>query len=50
MALLSDLQLGSRWLSQMAAGAAKNNMTIQYCMSNSRHVMHALLTDVVTQV
>lgn len=49
LALLSDLQLGARWLNQMAAGAAKNNVTIQYCMSNSRHVMQALQNSVVTQ-
>ena len=49
-ALLSDVNLGGRWLNQMASAAVKANMTVQYCMSNSRHIMQALQNSVVTQV
>nr|KAG5710636.1 hypothetical protein BaRGS_013282 [Batillaria attramentaria] len=48
-ALLSDINLGATWLNQMAEGAVKSNLTVQYCMSNSRHIMQALLNSVVTQ-
>ncbi|KAK7089407.1 hypothetical protein V1264_024716 [Littorina saxatilis] len=48
-ALLSDVDLGARWLNQMADGARKNNMSVQYCMANSRHIMQALENSVVTQ-
>ncbi|KAK7102674.1 uncharacterized protein [Littorina saxatilis] len=47
--LHSDVTLGDTWLTQMASAAAKNKMTIQYCMAGSRHIMHALQTPVVTQ-
>lgn len=49
-AVHSDVTLGDTWLTQMASAAAKNKMTIQYCMAESRHILHALQTPVVTQV
>jgi len=49
-ALHSDLTLGTRWLTQMATAARRCGMTIQYCMSQPRHVLTALLLPSVTQV
>jgi len=49
-ALHSDLTLGTRWLTQMASAARRCGMTIQYCMSQPRHVLTALLLPSVTQV
>ena len=48
-ALETSLTLGHDWLMQMADGAAKNNQTIQYCMSYSRHAMQSLEFPTVTQ-
>ncbi|KAK7102302.1 hypothetical protein V1264_020540 [Littorina saxatilis] len=48
-ALHSDVSLGDTWLTQMGKAAAKNGITIEYCMSPSRHIMHALQTNAVTQ-
>jgi hypothetical protein len=47
---MTDISLGQRWLKQMGQAATKNNMTVQYCMSLSRHVMQSLEIDSVTQV
>ncbi|CAH1776345.1 unnamed protein product, partial [Owenia fusiformis] len=47
---ISDLDLGSRWLTQMARGAAANNMTIQYCMAQVRDGLQSLTLPAVTQV
>lgn len=48
--LLTDIALGRRWLAQMASAAKKNNLTVQYCMSLSRHVLQSLEFDAVTQI
>ncbi|XP_041369682.1 uncharacterized protein LOC121383654 [Gigantopelta aegis] len=48
--LLTDISLGEMWLKQMGNAAAKNGITIQYCMSNSRHALTALEIPVVTQI
>ncbi|KAL3880433.1 hypothetical protein ACJMK2_032671 [Sinanodonta woodiana] len=45
----SDIYLGREWLLQMGAGARKNDLTIQYCMSLPRHAMQSLEIPVVTQ-
>ncbi|XP_071115649.1 uncharacterized protein [Haliotis cracherodii] len=47
--LLTDIDLGSQWLTQMGNGAAKNGLTIQYCMSLPRHALQSLEIPVVTQ-
>lgn len=48
--LMTDITLGRRWLTQMGNAARKNNLTLQYCMSLSRHVLQSLEIDVVTQI
>jgi hypothetical protein len=48
--LMTNISLGKTWLTQMARAASHYNMTIQYCMSLSRHVMSSLEHDSVTQV
>jgi hypothetical protein len=48
--LLTDIGLGKRWLQQMGNAADKFNITIQYCMSLSRHVLQSLEIPAVTQV
>lgn len=40
-ALLSDVTLGRQWLMQMGSAAARNGLTIQYCMSHVRHILQA---------
>jgi hypothetical protein len=47
--MLESVELGELWLSQMAAGAKVNNVTIQYCMPYVRHLLQSLQYDVVTQ-
>ncbi|XP_046547876.1 uncharacterized protein LOC124257776 [Haliotis rubra] len=47
--LLTDIDLGRQWLTQMGNGAAKNGLTIQYCMSFPRHMLQSLEIPVVTQ-
>lgn len=47
--LLTNLSLGRRWLKNMADAAEKNGMTVQYCMSLSRHIMQSLEFNAVTQ-
>jgi len=49
-ALHSDLRLGHRWLTQMGEAAHRCGVTIQYCMSQPRHLLTALLIPSVTQV
>ena len=49
-ALHSDLRLGHRWLMQMGEAAHRCGVTIQYCMSQPRHLLTALLIPSVTQV
>ncbi|XP_046547851.1 uncharacterized protein LOC124257766 [Haliotis rubra] len=46
---LTDIDLGRQWLTQMGNGAAKNGLTIQYCMSYPRHMLQSLEIPVVTQ-
>lgn len=48
--LMTDLSLGKRWLTQMGNAALKYNITLQYCMSLSRHVLQSLEIEAVTQV
>jgi hypothetical protein len=48
--LITDISLGQRWLKQMGNAAKKNNMSLQYCMSLSRHVLTSLENDRVTQI
>lgn len=48
--LLTDIGLGRRWLLAMGRGAIRNNLTVQYCMSLSRHVLQSLEIDAVTQI
>jgi hypothetical protein len=47
--MLQDPTLGRRWLTQMAKGAEKNGLTIQYCMPHMRHLLQSLEFSVVTQ-
>ncbi|XP_048245143.1 uncharacterized protein LOC124119103 isoform X1 [Haliotis rufescens] len=48
-ALQTNVSLGERWLKQMGQAGIDNNVTIQYCMSNSRHILQALEIPSVTQ-
>jgi hypothetical protein len=50
LATTSTIGLGRQWLRQMGNGAAKAGLTIQYCMSPSRHALQSLEIPVVTQV
>ena len=36
------------WLLQMGSAAAKNDLTIQYCMSHCRHIMQSVEIPAVT--
>ena len=47
---MTNLTLGKTWLRQMNEGALRNNLTIQYCMSLSRHVLSSLALSAVTQI
>lgn len=47
--LLTNLSLGRRWLMDMGRAAKSNGLTVQYCMSLSRHIMQSLEIDAVTQ-
>ncbi|XP_059175515.1 uncharacterized protein LOC131955424 [Physella acuta] len=49
-ALLTDLTLGRKWLTDMGNGAAAYpDIEIQYCMSYSRHILQSLEVPAVTQ-
>ena len=48
--LQTSLTLGRDWLTQMGQGAAENGLTIQYCMSMSKHILQSQEIPVVTQV
>ncbi|KAK6196067.1 hypothetical protein SNE40_001362 [Patella caerulea] len=48
-ALLTQIDLGRTWLMQMGKAARNNDLTIQYCMSNPRHILQSLEIPVVTQ-
>ena len=45
-----DITLGRLWLRQMGNAASKNGMTVQYCMSPSRHALQSLEIPAVSQV
>ena len=47
---VSNVTIGRQWLRQMGKAAQKNGLTIQYCMSPSRHILESLEIPVVTQV
>ena len=49
-ATTQSVDVGRMWLMQMGEGARVNGITIQYCMSLSRHVLQSLEVPVVTQV
>lgn len=48
-ALYQNATLGRTWLQQMGAAAAKNGLTIQYCMAYARHAMQSVELAAVTQ-
>jgi len=48
-ATLQNATLGRDWLMQMGAGAAKVNVTVQYCMSYARMVMQTVEIPAVSQ-
>lgn len=47
--LLESATAGQTWLSQFGRAAANNDLTIQYCMSYSRHVLQSVEIPAVTQ-
>ncbi|RUS84124.1 hypothetical protein EGW08_008098, partial [Elysia chlorotica] len=49
LALVSDLDLGRRWLTQMGRAAEQFGIPIQYCMAYSRHILQSLEVPAVTQ-
>jgi hypothetical protein len=48
-AMTQNVTLARQWLLQMGAGAARNGLTIQYCMPYVRHLLQSLEVPVVTQ-
>ncbi len=48
--LMTNITLGRTWLKQMGNAALAYNITIQYCMSLSRHALQSLEIDAVTQI
>lgn len=48
--LMTNITLGKTWLKQMGNAALAHNITLQYCMSLSRHVLQSLEIDAVTQI
>lgn len=48
--LLTDVDFGRTWLLQMGQAAQKFNITIQYCMSLSRHALQSVEIPSVTQI
>jgi len=47
--LQTNATLARTWLMQMGTAAEKHGLTIQYCMSHSRHMMQSLELPAVTQ-
>ena len=45
-----DVHVAETWLTQMGTGAQKSGITLQYCMSLSRHILQSLAIPAVTQV
>ena len=48
-AFLESVSMGHTWLQQMANGAEKNGLTIQYCMPHLRHILQSVEFPSVTQ-
>ena len=48
-AATSDVSVAERWLTQMAHGASKAGITIQYCMPWPRHLLQSVSFPAVTQ-
>ena len=48
-AFLTSVSRGRTWLQQMASGAEKSGLSIQYCMPHIRHVLQSVEFPVVTQ-
>jgi len=48
-AMRTNATLARTWLMQMGAGAKKNGLTIQYCMSYPRHILQSVEIPAVTQ-
>ena len=46
--LNTNATAGRTWLMQMGTAAARNDMTIQYCMSHCRHIMQSVEIPAVT--
>jgi hypothetical protein len=49
-ATVTELGLGRDWLMQMGQAARNLGLTLQYCMSPSRHALQTLEIPVVSQV
>ena len=47
---VESLKLGDQWLHQMGSAARRVGMTVQYCMSPTRHILTSLQLPAVTQV
>lgn len=48
MHLNTNASAGRTWLMQMGTAAARNDLTIQYCMSWPRHIMQSVEIPAVT--
>ena len=48
-ALMQSVSLADTWLTQMALGAEKNGLTIQYCMAYMRFLLQSVKYSAVTQ-
>lgn len=48
-ATTNNVYVARDWLMQMGEGALRNGMTIQYCMSECRHILQSLEIPAVTQ-
>ncbi|XP_076436393.1 uncharacterized protein LOC143275932 isoform X2 [Babylonia areolata] len=48
--LQASVTAGADWLDSMARAAREHNVTLQYCMAQSRHALHSLNWPQVTQV
>lgn len=49
-ATTNNVHVARDWLMQMGLGAQRNGLTVQYCMSECRHILQSLEIPVVTQV
>lgn len=47
---MTNITLGKTWLKQMGNAALAYNITLQYCMSLSRHALQSLEIEAVTQI